>query len=81
MLHSSSPFHHSTPPNSHSHLRHRATSDNVSEKQSEENTLLVDDDDNQSDSEPERVENNSPEPDASGGESQRYPSRPPNRCG
>ena len=70
------------------HLRHRATSNSVSEKQSEENTLLIDDDDDQSDSEPEaepeHVENNSPEPDASGGESRRYPSRirrPPNRYG
>ena len=67
-----------------SHLRHRATSDNVSERQSEENTLLVDGDDNQfePDLEPEHVENNSPEPDASGGESRRYPiHRPPNRYG
>ena len=70
------------------HLRHRATSNSVSEKQSEENTLLIDDDDDQSDSEPEaepeHVENNSPEPDASGGESRRYPSRirrPPNGYG
>ena len=57
----------------------------VSESHSEENTVLIDDD-NQSnpESEPEQVENNSPEPDASGGESRRYPSRihrPPTRYG
>ena len=70
------------------HLRHRAANDSASEYQSEENTLVVDGDDDLSDvesiPEPERVENNSPEPEASGGENRRYPSRihrPPNRYG
>ena len=66
-------------------LRHRATDNIVSKSYSEENTVLIDDD-NQSnpESEPEQVENNSPEPDASGGESRRYPSqihRPPTQYG
>ena len=70
------------------HLRHRAATDSAAEHQSEENTLVVDGDDDlydvESNPEPERVENNSPEPEASGGESRRYPSRihrPPNRYG
>ena len=42
-------------------MRHRAASDNVSEQQSGKNTLLVVGDDDQSELEPEHVENNSPE--------------------
>ena len=70
------------------HLRHRAANDSASEDQSEENALVIDGDDDSSDvesnPEPERVENNLPEPEASGGESRRYPSRihrPPNQYG
>ena len=60
----------------------------MSMKQAEENNLLLNGDDDESDPEPEpeseHVENNSSKPDASGGESRRYPSRihrPPNWYG
>ena len=63
------------------HLRVRAVDDDVSKKKSEENTLLDDVDDDESEPEPEHVQSDSFEPGANGGECQHYPSRiwrPPN---
>ena len=60
-------------------MQHRAANDSTSEDQSQEKILVVDGDDDSSDAdsnpEPDRVENNSPEPEASDGESQWYPSQ------